>query len=211
MHQIASVCEPLCKCVSDADRFLDIRTSILDGDIDKALKRTRAYYPQVLQDHSQIYFKLRCRKFLEMIRQGAELLDVPITKRNKSANGHSGTNTDDDFEPDMELDDPLNGSDDWDKMETEEAENGVKYQDLLQDTLRYGQELQTEFKDKDDPDKVVQETFRDIWSFFAYEDPRKSPVAHLLDPQGRVPVAEELNSAILGKSLATPTYFVHQS
>ena len=133
-----------------------------------------------------------------MIRQSAELLDSPNSKRMKSANGHSTTNTDDELEPDMELDEQLNSSYDWDKMETEEADNGLKYQDLLQDTLRYGQELRHEFKD--DRSKVVRDTFKDIWSFYAYEDPRKSPVAYLLDPQGRVPVAEELNSAILGKS-----------
>ena len=171
--------------------------AILDGDIDKALKRTRAFYKQVLQDNSQIYFKLRCRKFVEMIRQSAELLEGPIAKRVKSVNGHSAPATDDELDPDMELDDQLNGGDDWDKMETEEADNSLKYQDLLQDTLRYGQELQHEFKD--DRSKVVKDTFKDIWSFYAYEDPRKSPVAHLLDPLGRVPVAEELNSAILGK------------
>ena len=91
----------------------------------------------------------------------------------------------------MELDDQLNGSEDWEKMDTEEADAAVKYQDLL--TLRYGQELGNEFKD--DRSKIV---LKDIWSFFAYEDPRQSPIAHLLDRNGRVPVAEELNSAILG-------------
>ncbi|KAL8797024.1 MAG: hypothetical protein Q9195_000795 [Heterodermia aff. obscurata] len=182
----------------DASNRQQIRTAILDGDIDKALKRTRAYYPQVLADNSPIYFRLRCRKFVEMFRQGAELLEGPSSKRAKSANGHSAMNTNDDLDPDMELDEQLNGSDDWDKMETEEADNGLKYQDLLQDSLQYGQELKDEFKD--DRRQVVRDTFMDIWSFYAYADPRKSPVAHLLDPQGRVPVAEELNSAILGRS-----------
>ena len=35
---------------------------------------------------------------------------------------------------------------------------------------------------------------------FAYEDPWKSPAAALLEQSGRITVAEELNSAILGKS-----------
>lgn len=140
-----------------------------------------------------------------MIRQSAELLENPNPKRMKPANGHSTSNTDDELEePDMELDDQPNGSDGWDKMETEESDNGLKYQDLLQDTLRYGQELRHEFRD--DRSKMVRDTFKDIWSFYAYEDPRKSPVAHLLDPQGRVPVAEELNSAILGKSGTTLSF-----
>lgn len=186
---------------SAADQTPEIRTAILDGDIDKALKRTRAYYPQVLQDNSPVYFRLRCRKFVEMIRESAELLEGPIVKRGKHANGHSVSHIEDDLDPEMELDEQLNGGDDWDKMETEEADNGLRYQDLVQDTLRYGQELRHEFLE--DRSKVVRETFKEIWSFYAYEDPRKSPVAHLLDPQGRVPVAEELNSAILGEWLIT--------
>jgi hypothetical protein len=131
-----------------------------------------------------------------MIRQSAELLDPPIDKRGKSLNGHSITATDDGFEPDMELDDPLNGSEDWDKMETEEPDMSTKYQELLQDTVRYGQELRNEFRD--DRSKISVETFKDMWSFYAYDDPRTSPIAHMLDRSGRVPVAEELNSAILG-------------
>lgn len=131
-----------------------------------------------------------------MIRQSAELLDPPIDKRGKSQNGNSMTATDDDFEPDMELDDPPNGSEHWDKMETEEPDMSTNYQELLQDTVRYGQELRNEFRD--DRSKISVETFRDMWSFYAYDDPRTSPIAHMLDRSGRVPVAEELNSAILG-------------
>ena len=134
-----------------------------------------------------------------MIRESAELLEGPSVKRGKRANGHSVPHIEDDLDPEMELDEQLNGGDDWDQMETEEADNGLRYQDLVQDTLRYGQELRHEFLE--DRSNVVRETFKEIWSFYAYEDPRKSPVAHLLDPQGRVPVAEELNSAILGECL----------
>ena len=51
----------------------EIRASILDGDIDKALKLTGAYYPSVLRENENIYFKLRCHKFVEMIRGCIEL------------------------------------------------------------------------------------------------------------------------------------------
>lgn len=51
----------------------EIRASILDGDIDKALKLTGAYYPSVLRENENIYFKLRCHKFIEMIRSCIEL------------------------------------------------------------------------------------------------------------------------------------------
>lgn len=185
----------------DASNRQQIRVAILNGDIDKALKRTRAYYPQVLQDNSQIYFRLRCRKFVEMIRQSAEIGDDPPGKRGKFVNGRATAIADDDFEADMDLDDQMDGDDDWDEMETKNADLAGKRHDLLQDTLRYGQELDNEFKG--DKSKMVHDTLKDIFSFYAYEDPTKSPVAYLLDRARRVPVAEELNSAILvslGKS-----------
>lgn len=159
----------------------------MDGDVDKALKRTNAFYPRVLQDHSPIYFRLRCQKFIEMIRQTAELLGVSPAKPVKALNGHHE-------ESEMEIDDQKSVLEDWDRMETEEADMSVKYQELLEDTLRYGQVLKQEFQD----DPSTEATFKEIFSLLMYEDPRQSPQAHLLDRASRVPVAEELNSAILG-------------
>ncbi|KAA6416144.1 MAG: hypothetical protein FRX48_00863 [Lasallia pustulata] len=184
----------------DAVNRQGIRAAILDGDIDKALKHTNAYYPHVLQNNPQIYFRLRCRKFIEMIRQCTELLAGSAGKGNKSTNGNYMDIYDDVFEHDMELVDQVNNGDDWDKMETEEADHS-RYQSLMSDTLQYGQELRIEFKE--DRSKEVNDALAEIFSLFAYEDPRKSTTAPLLDQTGRVPVAEELNSAILvslGKS-----------
>lgn len=164
--------------------------------MDKALKHTNAYYSQVLQDKPQIYFRLRCRKFIEMIRTCSELHTSPSEKRSSSLNGHSGDMFDDVFEHDMELDDQLNSIDDWDKMDTEEVDNSMRYQNLLQETLEYGQELQLEFRE--DGRREVKKALEETFSLLAYEDPKTSVVAHLLEPSGRVPVAEELNSAILG-------------
>lgn len=135
-----------------------------------------------------------------MIRQSIELLDGSMGRPVKSTNGDSTEGSGDEFEPDMDLDDHANGADDWDRMDTEEADNGSEYQELLDSAVRYGQELRSEFKD--DRSRLVEDAFKDIFSMFAYEDPRKSPTAHLLDQGGRAPVAEELNSAILGKNFS---------
>jgi hypothetical protein len=88
-------------------------------------------------------------------------------------------------------------------MDTEETvDNQLDYQDLLQDTLMYGQVLQAEFKN--DPRREVSKALEDAFALMAYQDPLNAKeVAYLLDPSGRVAVAEELNSAILlslGKS-----------
>ncbi|KAL8692549.1 MAG: hypothetical protein Q9218_002442 [Villophora microphyllina] len=179
----------------DASNRQKIRAAIMDGDIDKALKRTNAYYPKVLRDHSHVYFRLRCQKFVEMIRQTAEILEASPTKSAKSSNGHGSADIDTDH-LEMDVDDQKNETEDWDQMEMEEADTSVKYGELLEDTVRYGQVLKQEFKD----DPNTDDAFNEIFALFLYEDPRKSPQAHLLDRAGRLPVAEELNSAILGTS-----------
>lgn len=131
-----------------------------------------------------------------MIRQTAELLDVSPSKPAKIPNGDGAPASVD--QEAMEVDDQKNEADDWDRMETEEADTSVRYQELLEDTLRYGQVLKQEFQDE----PSTESTFKEIFSLFMYEDPRKSPQAHLLDRASRVPVAEELNSAILGTSFS---------
>ncbi|KAF1955397.1 SPRY-domain-containing protein [Byssothecium circinans] len=202
-----------------------IRAAILDGEIDKALKHTNAYFPKVLQDNENIYFKLRCRKFIEMIRKCNELtsqchpIPTPPSKRstgstlnnsNSASNNRNSTATDEyDFE--MELDDHLgvhNGApweneeegrdeEDEDEMEDKEA----KLQDLTSKMLQYGMELKTEFAN--DQRREVKKALEDTFALIAYENVRESGLAPLLKTSGRVPVAEELNSAILvslGKS-----------
>ena len=134
------------------------------------------------------------------MRESTELFENSAEKRTKSMNGHSTTASDDDFEPDMDLDEPLKDGDDWDRMDTEEADNGMKYQTLLEVIIRYGQELKHEFKDN--RSKLVTETFKVIFSMFSYPNPSESPHGNLLDTRQRVPVAEGLNSAILGTETA---------
>ncbi|KAI9797219.1 MAG: hypothetical protein M1833_005628 [Piccolia ochrophora] len=181
-----------------------IRLAILEGDIDKAFKHTHAFYPNVLEENEHIYFRLRCRKFIEMIRQCAELHLVAqgaATKQVGTMNGHSSNAYGDVFEHDMEVDDQVGNGETWETMETEEADANMKHIDLLQETVKYGQVLQSEFRD--DGRKEVKKALEETFSLLAYEDPKSSVVAHLLEPSGRIPVAEELNSAILvsqGKS-----------
>ena len=138
-----------------------------------------------------------------MMRQSTEYLEVPPSKPTKSVNGHSTAISDDGFEPDMDLDEPMKDGDDWDRMDTEETEsykvdNTLKYDALLTQLIQYGQELKSEFKD--DQRSLVTDTFTDMFSMLAYQDPRKSPHGKMLDIDQRVPVAEGLDSAILGNS-----------
>lgn len=173
---------------------LEIRAAILDGDIDKALKHTKAYYANVLEDYPHIHFKLRCRKFLEMMRRSNEVAaaTTPATKRQPSvapeiSDEHAV------FDTEMELD-----GDGWDGMDTEEPAITAQFNEALTEAVQYGQQLRMDYPtDENGGDKKMLDH---IFSLFAYSDPKSAIHGHYLDPAGRVAVAEELNSAILGES-----------
>ncbi|KAE8165841.1 CTLH/CRA C-terminal to lish motif domain-containing protein [Aspergillus tamarii] len=177
-----------------------IRAAILDGDIDKALKYTNAYYANVLQNFPHIHFKLRCRKFLEMMRRCNEP-SWAASKREKSSNGLADGSAV--FDEEMELDEQMHHGGGWnaDGMDTEEPENAAKFNELLTEAVQYGQQLRLDYPN--DERGGNKKMLDDIFSLVAYPDPKQSVHGHYLDPAGRIAVAEELNSAILvslGKS-----------
>lgn len=53
----------------------EIRKAIFDGDIDHVFKLCDEFYPNVLENNPMILFKLKCRKFIEMIRQAHRQAD----------------------------------------------------------------------------------------------------------------------------------------
>lgn len=184
-----------------------IRRAILDGDIDRALKYTHTYYPLVLQDkrNEDIYFQLRCRKFVEMMRRYSELQVAGSAE--SGSNGH-----DDTLDNQMELDDQLNRESMKQNLQHTQPEEDVdmetstaslprsglmKSNDYLTAALQYGQELQAEFGGDTRP--AVKEKLREVFAIMAYVDPRESIVGGLLDKRGRVAIAEGVNGAILGK------------
>lgn len=178
----------------DANNRQRIRKAILEGDIDRALKYTNAYYPHVLQDNEHVDFRLRCRRFIEMVRKAAQL---NMLNDSKKSNGHAT-----EAPHDMDLD--MNGSEStvWATLGADAVENSAELVELERTMLEYGQSLQAKYRD--DPRKEVEKALNEIWALVAYRNPLKEPqVSHLLDRKGRVAVAEELNSAILlslGKS-----------
>lgn len=95
------------------------------------------------------------------------------------------------FDQEMDLDDHD------DNMDTEDPETTRKHHELLTEAVQYGQQLRMDYPSDDrGGDKKMLD---DIFSLVAYPDPKRSVHGHYLDPAGRVAVAEELNSAILGE------------
>ncbi|KXG51878.1 SPla/RYanodine receptor SPRY [Penicillium griseofulvum] len=188
-----------------------IRSAILEGDIDKALKHTKAYYSNVLEDHPHIHFKLRCRKFLEMMRRSNELSAATAAASKRRRSTASSSNEHAVFDHEMELDD--GDADGWvaDGMDTEEPEVIAQFNQLLTEAVQYGQQLRADYpNDENGGDKKMLD---DIFSLVAYPDPKRSVHGHYLDAEGRVAVAEELNSAILvslGKSSAAALERLYQ-
>lgn len=133
-----------------------------------------------------------------MMRKCTELQAASAAKRGKSSNGAASTANEDVFEQAMELDDQMQVEGDWDQMEMEDTNYTTKYEDLLREAVKYGQELRMDYPD--DGRKEYKKTLDDIFSLVAYDDPKSSVHGHFLETSGRIPVAEELNSAILGET-----------
>jgi hypothetical protein len=76
----------------------------------------------------------------------------------------------------------------------------MKQHKLTQEALQYGQTLRAEFQDTSSEEE--QKTFDEIFALWGYSDARVSSIAHLLDASGREVIANQLNSAILGKNHA---------
>lgn len=197
-----------------ADEGLEIRAAILEGDIDRALQLVEHYYPNVLNSNPNINFKLKSRKFVEMIRRTTELAEVSSTTKRPSSShdDYSGV-----FDQEMELDEygttARNGTshhnnswEDGGAMDLSDGlyskgRKGLNHSEMLMETLQYGAQLRAEFDD--DPRREVKQSLVDLLALIAYTDPKRSGLAPLLDDSERAPVAEELNGAILrslGKS-----------
>ncbi len=197
----------------DAHNRQRIRHAVLEGDMDRAMRHTDTCYPGLLRDNETVYFRLRCRKFIEMIRREAEANVASgngVLKRGLPQQIQQG----DGDEVMMEV-----GNGDADMAMAEDGNGGPPPASsasttapLWQEALAYGMELRAEFSA--DPRRETAKQLDEIFSLLAYPNPmRVKEVAHLVDGSGRVAVAEELNSAILSTFPLSPppTFCLHSS
>jgi Ran-binding protein 9/10 len=155
-----------------------IRAAIVHGNIDEAIRLTTELYPKVLDSNEQVKFRLRCRKFIEMVRKAAELKLTEVKINGKSPVGHGA----------QEMDVDSNGDDD-----SKDTKLAADIAILESRTVEFGRVLQSQYG----ADGNKKQELDKIFSLMAYSEVFKAPGSYLLDRRGRDEVAEEVNSAIL--------------
>ncbi|KAJ8520333.1 hypothetical protein ONZ45_g2801 [Pleurotus djamor] len=157
--------------------------AVMDGDIDNAIEETKRCYKEVLEmDNGLVLFKLKCRKFVELVMTATEMKD-------KMGNGADDDGMIMDVDEDSHL---ANG------------EAVAAYERTLTDAIAYGQTLNNEFRDDKRPE--VQEILKRTFGILAFYDPRKASgsTPDVVGKDSRLELASEVNQAIL-KSQGKPT------
>ncbi|KAJ9075325.1 hypothetical protein DSO57_1037212 [Entomophthora muscae] len=156
----------------------EIRDYVLSGEIENAIHLTQKFYPKVFQDNPEILFQLQCRRFIEIIRS-AEEQETPGSCINADGSISS---------PEKRKREDMDG-----ESCITNGQKSPKQASLA--ALQFGQELNSTYGNSDNPE--IKKALLDTFALLAYQKASQSAVAYLLDPAGREPVANRLNSAIL--------------
>ena len=201
---------------NDIELRTRIVNSVIEGDIDTALNETARWHPKVLErEEGLMLFKLRCRKFVELILEAAEL-KKRMKREQALGDGKSGVV--DGMDIDDGLEDGVNGfaggsgsgssaipikakhkhsisHSDW------TGAAAAQYESALSSAISYGQALQSDYKTDSRPE--VRAIFNRTFGVVAYEDPLEAggDVADVAGQEARVALATELNQDILRESL----------
>jgi hypothetical protein len=203
---------------------IEIRTrivhAVLTGDVDTALSDTRTHFPRALDaDAGLVLFKLRCRKFVELVLEAADLkkrmcaedaeMNAEVDGKDKGTSDGMGMDVDDEVEISStgvtngfgggSSAIPIKG-----KRKVSFASYSIsglsgvtaaKYGTALERAVAYGQELQSEYKDRPE----MRAIFKRTSVIVAFEDPLGAggDAAEVAGQAARVSLATEVNQAIL--------------
>lgn len=208
---------------SDIERRTNIVDSVISGDIDTALADAKVHYPSVLDaEEGLMLFKLRCRKFVELILEASELKKK---MKNHVQDEELIEEMDGIYEDGMGMDvDDID--DDGSSMSmlgstsvsliregkavslpTGDAmwpgSTALQYETALNQAIAYGQTLSNDYKADTRPQ--VKDIFKRTFAIVAWEDPMTAGglVTEVVGHAARVALATELNQAIL-KSQGKP-------
>lgn len=166
-----------------------IRSFVLDGDMDSALEMLERLFPEVLKNHESLLFRIRCRKFVEMLRICADMQAQKETSNNHTASAPTET--------DVSIEDiAMKNSSVDSNAKSMTDEQVARIDETLQKAVQYGQSLQSLYADPSNT--LYTAGLKETFSLLAYPDPRNSPeVSHLFDASIRNQIAEDINRAIL--------------
>ncbi|KAF8167856.1 hypothetical protein B0H34DRAFT_792533 [Crassisporium funariophilum] len=209
---------------SDIERRTNVVNYVLAGQIDLAIDAVRKHYPKVLEAENHLMlFKLRCRKFVELILETTEMKKKMKNLRDNESERHKEIvpieDTWMDEEMNMDVDDDASSTKPLsinpsvvqhglyatrDAQDTDRAENAAaQYENALNAAIFYGQALSNDYQSDSRPE--LQQLFKKTFGIVAWEDPLEAggSIADIAGHDSRIALAHELNQAIL-KSLGRP-------
>ena len=205
---------------SDIECRTNIVNHVLGGKIDSAIEAVQKHYPKVLEteDHL-IFFKLRCRKFVELILETSEIKKkIKVLRERDDRRSKDQEETWIDDEMNMDIDDdpsrPLSYRPSPSKTinvtassdSTPDGEDAgelddlvVQYETALNEAINYGQTLSKNHQS--DPRPELQQLFKKTFGIVAWEDPLEAggAIADIVGHNSRIALAHEVNQAILSK------------
>ncbi|PPQ67376.1 hypothetical protein CVT25_005955 [Psilocybe cyanescens] len=211
---------------SDIETRTNIVNSVLAGNIDFAMEALQEHYPTVLEADDHLFlFKLRCRKFVELILETAEMkkkmkvMRARETERRKDVDPVQTAWAEEEMDIDINDDQlaspspPRTSYGHFSETHTNFGTVGPgsvftddipsHYESALNAAILYGQTLSNDCQSDTRPE--LQQLFKQTFGIVAWEDPLEAggPIADLAGHDSRVALAHEVNQAIL-KSQGRP-------
>lgn len=203
MTQVAPLDGPT-RSTTDACR-IEIRRAVMSGHIDTAIDQTESQYPHLLNTHPDLMFKLKTRKFLEIMidettsrtssRKSSIVLEDPPVVASGRRLSWAAVAADTEETNNKRRLFSYSGRRNSNITLDKEQDHDVEKLTILRKAIEYGQELQDEYQDT----PVYMDQLMDMFGLLSFTDPKSSPLAHMLDVGLRDVVASDLNNAIQGK------------
>jgi len=207
--------------MDDIDNRTHIVRAILAGDIDTVLADIQTHFPRALDaDAGLVLFKLRCRKFVELVLDAAELkkrmraeeaeMNAEVGEDDKSTLDGMEMDVDDDADASsagimngygsgsssaIPIKPKRKGSFTSYSHSSLSGATASQYESALESAVAYGQELQSDYKDRPE----VRAIFKRTSVIMAFDDPLEAggDAAEVAGQAARINLATEVNQAIL--------------
>lgn len=197
----------------DIERRTKIVNSVLSGDVETAITDTQTYHPAVLAvEEGLMLFKLRCRKFVELILDAAAYKKQMKSRRDDSVIEEMDGVDEDVMGMDVDDEGPPHSTNGYGSAtgsrgvkrrnstsETWLGNRTAQYEAALNQAISYGQSLTTDYKGDHRPE--VKQILKRTFAIVAWEDPISAGgvVSEVVGQEARNTLANELNQAILSQ------------